>query len=258
MNTLIVGGHKVEVYSSIDELPMANYHKFNKFLMFESGLAPNADGVIMHLSKMSELLQTEAYEKLQIELQSTYQAIAFIMNEMPTTSMAFACMIYSINGKPMKDLSDETLREVSLMLSREKIGVMRKHVEELKKKTDYELAAYFKSAFQKSAKEKTALGLARKRLDYLIALLRKGKPYDMKDDVNRQKLIQMYTPINLFGEKSEEIEYDKQYERIKLIIAQKTNLDIKTLTVFQYYTYLEAVKEQVDEEQKASKRIKRH
>lgn len=80
----------------------------------------------------------------------------------------------------------------------------------------------------------------------------------MKDDVNRQKLIQMYTPINLFGEKSEEIEYDKQYERIKLIIAQKTNLDIKTLTVFQYYTYLEAVKEQVDEEQKASKRIKRH
>lgn len=92
----------------------------------------------------------------------------------------------------------------------------------------------------------------------MIALLRKGKPYDMKDDVNRQKLIQMYTPINLFGEKSEEIEYDKQYERIKLIIAQKTNLDIKTLTVFQYYTYLEAVKEQVDEEQKASKRIKRH
>lgn len=92
----------------------------------------------------------------------------------------------------------------------------------------------------------------------MIALLRKGKPYDMKDDVNRQKLIQMYAPINLFGEKSEEIEYDKQYERIKLIIAQKTNLDIKTLTVFQYYTYLEAVKEQVDEEQKASKRIKRH
>lgn len=159
MNTLIVGGHKVEVYSSIDELPMANYHKFNKFLMFESGLAPNADGVIMHLSKMSELLQTEAYEKLQIELQSTYQAIAFIMNEMPTTSMAFACMIYSINGKPMKDLSDETLREVSLMLSREKIGVMRKHVEELKKKLTTNLPHTLSRPFKRVLKRKRHLAL---------------------------------------------------------------------------------------------------
>lgn len=67
----------------------------------------------------------------------------------------------------------------------------------------------------------------------------------------------MYTPVSLLGDNSAEIEYDKQYERVKLIIAQKTNLDIKSLTVFQYYAYLEAVKEQADEEQKAAKRIKK-
>lgn len=81
-------------------------------------------------------------------------------------------------------------------------------------------------------------------------------PYKPDEDTNRWKLIKMYKPINLLGKDSVEIEYDKQYEKIKLIIAQKTNLDIKSLTVFQYYTYLEAVKEQVDEEQKAAKRIK--
>lgn len=93
-------------------------------------------------------------------------------------------------------------------------------------------------------------------MDYLIGLLRKGLPYKPDEDTNRWKLIKMYKPINLLGKDSVEIEYDKQYEKIKLIIAQKTNLDIKSLTVFQYYTYLEAVKEQVDEEQKAAKRIK--
>lgn len=82
-------------------------------------------------------------------------------------------------------------------------------------------------------------------------------PYKAEEDVNRWKLIKMYKPLSFLGNESVEVEYDKQYERIKLIIAQKTNLDIKTLTVFQYYTYLEAVKEQVDEEQKASKRIKK-
>lgn len=100
--------------------------------------------------------------------------------------------------------------------------------------------------------------LTRKRLDFLIGLLRKGKPYVESEDANRWKLIKMYKPINLLGKESEEIEYDKQYERVKLIIAQKTNLDIKSLTVFQYYTYLEAVKEQSDEEQKAARRIKKH
>ena len=67
----------------------------------------------------------------------------------------------------------------------------------------------------------------------------------------------MYNPLCLLGDNSVEIDYDKQYERIKLLIAQKTNLDIKSLTVFQYYTYLETVKEQIDEEQKAAKRIKK-
>lgn len=88
-------------------------------------------------------------------------------------------------------------------------------------------------------------------------MLRKGKAYDPKEDENRWKLAKMYKPVNLMGSESAEIEYDKQYERVKLIIAQKTNLDIKSLTVFQYYTYLEAVKEQAEEEQKASKRIKK-
>lgn len=97
----------------------------------------------------------------------------------------------------------------------------------------------------------------RKRLGYLIGLLREGKQYDVSEDSHRKKLVEMYKPIELIGENSAEIEYDKQYERIKLIIAQKTNLDIKTLTVFQYYTYLEAVKEQAEEERKATKRIKK-
>lgn len=78
-----------------------------------------------------------------------------------------------------------------------------------------------------------------------------------EDDTNRWKLAKMYNPLCLLGDNSVEIDYDKQYERIKLLIAQKTNLDIKSLTVFQYYTYLETVKEQIDEEQKAAKRIKK-
>lgn len=134
MNTCVVGGHKVELYGSIDEMPMANYHKFNKFLMFESGLAPDAHGVIGHLSKMNELLAAEEYDKLRTELQNTYQSVYFIMEELSPVSMAFACMVHSIDGDIVNDLSDDNLKLLSYKLNRERAKVLRSKVEELKKK----------------------------------------------------------------------------------------------------------------------------
>lgn len=154
MNTCVVGGHKVELYSSIDEMPMANYHKFNKYLMFESGLAPNANGVIGHLSRMSELLSAEEYDKLRLEIQNTYQAVSFIMEEMSPISMAFACMVYKIDGELVTDLSDEAMKLLSYRLNRERAKVLRSKVEELKKKLTLNSKPTFLSRFKRVRKKK--------------------------------------------------------------------------------------------------------
>lgn len=154
MNTCSVGGHKVELYSSIDEMPMANYHKFNKYLMFESGLAPNANGVIGHLSRMSELLSAEEYDKLRLEIQNTYQAVSFIMEEMSPISMAFACMVHKIDGELVTDLSDEAMKLLSYRLNRERAKVLRSNVEELKKKLTLNSKPTFLSRFKRVRKKK--------------------------------------------------------------------------------------------------------
>lgn len=154
MNTCSVGGHKVELYSSIDEMPMANYHKFNKYLMFESGLAPNANGVIGHLSRMSELLSAEEYDKLRLEIQNTYQAVSFIMEEMSPISMAFACMVHKIDGELVTDLSDEAMKLLSYRLNRERAKVLRSNVEELKKKLTLNSKPTFLSRFRRVRKRK--------------------------------------------------------------------------------------------------------
>lgn len=154
MNTCSVGGHKVELYSSIDEMPMANYHKFNKYLMFESGLAPNANGVIGHLSRMGELLSAEEYDKLRLEIQNTYQAVSFIMEEMSPVSMAFACMVHKIDGELVTDLSDEAMKLLSYRLNRERAKVLRSKVEELKKKLTLNSKPTFLSRFREVRKRK--------------------------------------------------------------------------------------------------------
>lgn len=154
MNTCSVGGYKVELYSSIDEMPMANYHKFNKYLMFESGLAPNANGVIGHLSRMNELLSAEEYDKLRLEIQNTYQAVSFIMEEMSPISMAFACMVHKIDGELVTDLSDEAMKLLSYRLNRERAKVLRSNVEELKKKLTLNSKPTFLSRFKRVRKRK--------------------------------------------------------------------------------------------------------
>ena len=157
MNTCTIGGHKVELYGSIDEMPMANYHKFNKFLMFESGLAPDANGVIGHLSKMNELLAAEEYDKLKSELQSTYQSIYFVMEELSPVSMAFACMVYSIDGERVLDLSDDCLKLLSYKLNRERAKVLKAKVEELKKKLTLSLKPTSPRLFKRARKSEPQL-----------------------------------------------------------------------------------------------------
>lgn len=152
MNTCIVGGHQIELYSGIDEMPMANYHKFNKYIMFESGLAPDANGVIGHLSKMNELLMAKEYDKLGIELQSTYQSVHFIMNELSPVSMAFACMVRKIDGKEVNDLSDDAIRLLSYKLNRERAQVIREKVKEFKKKLNTNSKPTLRRLFKRAQK----------------------------------------------------------------------------------------------------------
>lgn len=131
-------------------MPMANYHKFNKYVMFESGLAPDANGIISHLSRMNELLNAESYDKLRVELQNTYQAINFVMNDISPISMAFACMVHRIDGKEVTDLSDESLKLLSYKLNRESAKVLRQKVEELKKKLTLSLKAISRGRYSRA------------------------------------------------------------------------------------------------------------
>lgn len=82
-----------------------------------------------------------------------------------------------------------------------------------------------------------------------------GREFDsLKHD---RRMLESYRPAKLCGSRSIEVDYEKQYENMKLIIAQKTNIDVTRLTVFQYYTYAETVKKQYDNEQSALKRARK-
>lgn len=70
-------------------------------------------------------------------------------------------------------------------------------------------------------------------------------------------LIDMHTPKAFMGSESVEVKYDKQFESTCLLIAQKTNLDAKKMTVLQFYNAVDNIKKQVEAENKSLKQTKR-
>lgn len=134
MKTLTIAKHVVQIYEDLDEMPMANYHKFNKFLLFETGLAPDTDGLLSHITKLSQLISADNKDKAIEELSNMQQSIYYIMEGVSPISLAFASLIYSIDNKVITDYSDNALKQISNKLNAENFGRLKSIVKELKKK----------------------------------------------------------------------------------------------------------------------------
>ena len=70
-------------------------------------------------------------------------------------------------------------------------------------------------------------------------------------------MLSMHTPKVFIGSDSVEVKYDKQFESTCLLIAQKTNMDARKMTVLQFYNAIDNIKAQAEAEAKSLKYNKR-
>ena len=52
MKNLIVNKKVVRVYDSIDEMPIVNFQKYNKYLLIDSGIGSDADDIDAHITRV--------------------------------------------------------------------------------------------------------------------------------------------------------------------------------------------------------------
>jgi hypothetical protein len=107
---------KVLLYDDIDQLPAERFSKVNKFWMLNDELGSSFEDIDrIHITRLA--LAIENKEKAKKVLDNMRVLIHNIINEVNTESMAFACLVHSIDGKEIEDLSDENLRRVIKYLS---------------------------------------------------------------------------------------------------------------------------------------------
>src|SRR5574344_186989 len=112
MKTLYINGMELKVYTDIDELPIVNFQKYNKYIMLDAGLGSDIDSIDQHIVNIAKLVGRNDKKKAMQELQNLRQNMYFVVNEISPKYMAFAALVHSIDGKVVKDLSDDSLKDI--------------------------------------------------------------------------------------------------------------------------------------------------
>lgn len=256
MKSLLINKKIVRVYDSIDEMPIVNFQKYNKYLLIDSGIGSDADDIDAHIVKIAKFIKANNNKKALQELQNMRQNMYMVNNEISPKYLAFAALIHSIDGKEVNDLSDDGLKKLLQDLKDIKHSKVIDFLLWLKKKVTSELETYFPGDFV-NPKEKEAYDKLKNRtllvLDSIINDTDNTEQIELIDIM----MLNMRTPKVFIGSESVEIKYDKQFESTCLLIAQKTNMDARKMTVLQFYNAIDNIKAQAEAEAKSLKKHKK-
>lgn len=255
MKTLFINKKIIEVYDSIDEMPIINFQKYNKYLLIDSGIGSDADDIDAHIVKIAKYIKSNNDKKALQELQNMRQNMYMINSEISPKYLAFAALIHSIDGKEITDLSDDNLKKVLHDLKAVKHSIIIDFLLWLKKKVTSELEVYFPGDFI-STKEKEAYDRLKNRTLLILDTILNSTDNSEQIESIDAALMNMHAPKVFIGSESIEVKYNKQFESTCLLIAQKMNADAKKMTVLQFYNAIDNIKQQAEAETKKLKRNK--
>lgn len=255
MKKVVINGKELLLYDSIDELPIVNFQKYNKYLLIDSGVGSDIDDIDRHIVKIAKYIKSDRNLALR-ELQNMRQNFYMIASAVSPKHLAFAALIHSIDGEIVTDLSDTNLQAILDSLKTVKRSWLADMLAKIKKKINTELELYFPQEFI-NPKEKEIYDRLKQRTMLVLENIIDGKNNFSEIDIIDSYLFSLHKPNSFLGESSVEIKYDKQFENMCVIIAQKTSLDAKQMTVLQFYSAIDNLKRQAEEERKIANRHRR-
>lgn len=255
MKNLLINNKIIRVYDSIDEMPIINFQKYNKYLLIDSGIGSDADDIDAHIIKIAKFIKANNSKKALQELQNMRQNMYMVNNEISPKYLAFAALIHSIDGKEVNDLSDDGLKKLLEDLKSIKHSKVIDFLLWLKKKVTNELETYFPGDFV-NPKEKEAYDKLKNRTLLVLDTIINDNDNTEQIELIDTMMLNMHTPKAFVGSDSVEVKYDKQFESTCLLIAQKTSMDAKKMTVLQFYNAIDNIKAQAEAEAKSLKRNK--
>jgi hypothetical protein len=245
MKEVKLNGHRVELFASIEELPIVRFHKYNKCMLVDAGLGSDLTAFDAHIERVVRYIRADKREEAAKELENMRQGIYMIIQELSPQHIAFACLVARIDGKAYNDLSDEGLNKVMELLGGTPTKDIAAQSEAVKKKIDDELTLYFPAIFD-DARSKELYDILKQRAKTMLDCIIDGETQERTKRVEEltDMMITFSKPKNFTGTGSLEIEYDKQFEDMCLLISQNLHMDAKKMNVLEYYNAYQFIERQ--------------
>lgn len=253
MITTVINGFVLKLYDSIEDMPIENFQKYNKYLLIDAGIGSDVNDIDAHIAKIAKYINADNKKEALQELINTRKNLYMVNSNISPKHLAFAALIHSINGNKVTDLSDDNLKKVLSDIREIKRSTIADFLYRLKKKVQAELETYFPNSFSASAKDREAYDKVKRRT--ILELESIINSIDNSDNIKAidAELFMLYHPKSFDGSGSVEVQYDKSYQNALLLISKELNLDTKNMSTLQFYNALELIKKQYDERSKSLK-----
>ena len=252
MKVVTLGKHLVTLYTSIDELPMERFHRYNKMLLIDAGIGSDMTSFDAHIEKVVRYIKNGDSENAAKEMENMRQNVYVIQTEQSPANISFAVLVKEIDGKECDDISDEGLERTRAMLS----DVTRKEITtvqaEVKKKIEDELMEYFPANFNNVEEREYYDNMKRLAVEKLGQIANGETEQGRKRiEALEDRLVLAVKPKAFTGKDAVGVQHDKAYVKMCLMISSNLNVETKGMTVLEYYTATEYMNEMMKERRKA-------
>lgn len=258
MVTAKIGKHTVEFYDTIEELPIVRFHKYQKLLLVDAGIGSDIAAFDQRIEKTRRFLMAGKPEQAQQELENMRQCVFLLQSGVNPKHRAFAALITKIDGQDCTDIGDDALAAITEKLNDVPESELTAQLEAVKKKIDGELTLYFPALFNDSD-VKEYYDILRKRtleiLNGIVAGVDDPAGAEIVDKLTTA-LITYSNPKMFTGSDGVEIQFDRQFENLCLVLSEQLHVEPKKYSVLEFYNAFDFVKERAKQAEKAQKRAK--
>ena len=146
MRTVHHNEHKIEIFDSVEDLPILRFQGFNLNAMIDSGIGSDAQAFWAKIEGIRSRMRTDLKGADQ-ELVNLYQCLQLVISKMSPDFRAFCFLVDSVNGRKVTDadLTDTGIEKLMAELNsmRIPVGLIRRILESVKKKLDAEFEIFF-------------------------------------------------------------------------------------------------------------------
>lgn len=145
MRTENINGHTLVLYNGIDEMPILNYQKYNKYLLVDAGIGPSVEAIDEKVVMLAKHINAGDKKAAIDELTNLRLSLFMAQNEISPRLMSLIAMCYSIDGEVITDYSDENIKVLLAKLQTSKFSSLIELFSQVKKKLSLSFMSIFRS-----------------------------------------------------------------------------------------------------------------